>query len=1136
MLRALIAFEWRHQSRQPAFFAAAAFFALMGCVVQANGLGQANVRLDSPFVVMFATGFLSLLSVFAMAVFAANAVLRDAEHRMDGIIFTTAVEKRDYLAGRFAGACLAGITVLAIGSAAMAITTFTPLVDADRVAAFSPWPYVAALAVLAVPNVVLVAVLLFAIAAVTRSALATYAGAVVLYLLYFAVAALTNSPLMAASSPGAGGGSLLALLDPFGLSAFFEATRLWTASAKNVRPVAFEPLLLANRALCLAAALLLAAVAYRLFSFRTNRERPPAADADDGAREPRFGSLPSISSAFASMLALQLRILTTKPFIGLLGVWIALAASEIYSRVLDAEYRATLIPSSGVIASALHDPLQIVGSILAIFFGAELYWRERRYRFTPILDATPVPSITIVGAKAVTLAAMIALLVVAGTLPGLVLQLVRAPEHLTFAAYGALFVSPGVSLLAFAVAVLLIHAVVRNKYAGMVVSLLFLIVTKQPSMLGLTHPLWQFGTTPPLRHSEVSGFGYDVAPALLMAAHWLVFATLLFLTASALWRTRREVPRIAIAIAVVASVATGSWLYAKIDAGDVDDWREAYERTYRDRSTTPRPRVAAIDAAIDVFDRRVNVTSRYELVNDTNAPMSRVLVAVRREARNVLVEIDGARVAHDARFGMYDFALARPLQPGARTELRYSASLTRELFDLQGGSALAPSGTFLLNFQLLPTIGYRDTYEIDAPRERRKRGLTPRETSIEADVPAHTEDVRFAATISTPIAQTPVAPGAIERTWTDAGRRYVRFAQPRMRNFFGIASAEYETTTRTHDATPIELLHVRGHEANAQRILDVAAASLDLFEEIFGPYRGGRLRLAEVPSWANFGALATPSTIFLTEHRTFLIDRRDPNRPDLLARRIAHEVAHQWWGYEVAPASDPGATFVVESLAKYGELLLVDRLLDEEQLRAMLEIERDRYLAGRAADPNGEVPLLRVGNQPHLYYGKGAIVMWAIRDLLGEERLHAALRAFVAEQSTRHGLTRAGDLLPHLRRVASGDEYALIEQWLGDIVLYDLAIRSARFANGVLTLQTNVTKVRATADGSESALPFDEPVTIRVSDAEGKLLHTSRHSLRANDELMLNIDGSPSHVEIDPGMTRIDTNLRNNEVAIVPAT
>jgi len=1000
------------------------------------------------------------------------------------------------------------------------VARFAPWLDPARIGAFDIRAYLISYATMMIPNVAFGCALLFAIAVLTRNSLATYAGSIVLYVLYFISAALTNSPLMAASRPGAGGGAGAALFDPFGLSAFFEVTRFWSAAAKNVDLVGAQPLFVVNRVLWLGVSEGIAIVVARMFSFRQRSAAPSKTKVI--ARRDRSRS----NSALWSATSLHLRILKSKPFLALLLLWLGLAASEIFSDLLNGEYGAALYPSTGIIIETLRMPLSLIGTILLIFYGSELYWREQRDRIAPIINATPTSPIVLLSAKAIALATIVVTLVFTGILPGIAIQLLRGPQHFNALAYLSFFVSGGGPLVLFAVAVLFLNALSPGKYAGMVFSLLFVILTSRPQMIGLNHPLFRYGWTPPLRFSEVAGFGYDVPPFAAMLLHWTLVAALLFLLTAMKAARIRKVLLIGVALLVVASTA---WLYTRIDNEDVLDWRAQYEKKYRALASLPRPRITAVTTNVDLYDRRVHVAGTYELTNESSAPIARVLVALRRDATNVQFAIPNATLRRDEQFGMADFILARPLQPGERTHLRYDATFVRDVFDFDADDSIEPNGSFLLNIRVLPTLGYRWMYQIQDPRERNKRGLGPAVELIEGDVTADADDVRFAATISTPRDQTAIAPGRIVRTWTNGGRRFTEFRADRtIRNIFAIASARYDVLRKTHRGIALEMHYEPSHKVNAARMLDVAAQTLDYADAEFGPYGAAQLRMAEVPSYADFGALAMPNSVFFTEHRSFLIDVRNPNRLDLLGRRVAHEVAHQWWGFIVAPASAPGSTFIVESLTKYTELMVLERLHGRDHVRRLLDVERDRYLAGRAGDENPEVPLLRVGNQSHLYYAKGAMVLYAIRDLIGETQLNAALRAFVAEQSSRHGLTRATDLLPHLRRVANDEQYALMMQWLNDIVLYDLSVASMtsrQRADGRWDVVAHVRAVKTHVDGAgnESPLPMRESIDLRAVDAAGETIIEQKHVLHDGDNAVtLIVDRQPAEVIVDPWMLRIN--------------
>ena len=332
---------------------------------------------------------------------------------------------------------------------------------------------------------------------------------------------------------------------------------------------------------------------------------------------------------------------------------------------------------------------------------------------------------------------------------------------------------------------------------------------------------------------------------------------------------------------------------------------------------------------------------------------------------------------------------------------------------------MVENGTFLMNLRGFPTLGYRGSYELSDPRERRKRGLsgasaaTLEEDGARGAVEASVDEwIDLSLTVSTAGDQIAVAPGRLERSWRRGGRRWFHYrTDAPILDRFAITSGRYAVAKRRQGAVGIELYYHPDHGANVEHMLDTAAASLDVMQSRFGPYPHQQLRIVEIPSYWPMAGYALPETVYVREDRGFLTDSRDPDRPDLVARRVAHEVAHQWFGHRVHAANVEGASMIVESLAKYSELLIVERMHGREHVRQLLEIELDQYLSGRAGATYAEVPLYKVDNQPYLFYNKAAVVLFAIRDLLGEEAMDRAIRAMIGRPGRR-----APHLAPSARR------------------------------------------------------------------------------------------------------------------------
>lgn len=1045
MLTDIVRFEWRYHTRQISFLAAILIYATLGFALTATGFGPDNIHLNSPYTIAESLGLLSLTAVFAIAVFCANSVVRDREHQLEEIIFSTSVEKFPYLFGRFAGSFLAAFTAFSATVIGMLLALAMPWQDAARIGAIAPQHYVWTLVVLVLPGMLFAAALLFGVAALTRSMIATVVGAVAIYVLYFVASALTNSPLMASSVAGADTAAGASLFDPFGLAAFFEQTRYWTPAVRNTQLLSLTGTFLLNRVIWIGASAAVWTFVYRRFSFRVFRSAAATLPLSKAAATPPHSKT---NSALLSTITLELRLsLLTIPFALLTLLWIALAFTEIVSD-LSGEYGTVAYPVTGFMLMTIQQPLTLVALILIIWYSAEIVWRERTIGMSEVIDATPAPRALFAFAKWIALGVMIVVLIASGALAAALVQLMRGYPNfepgvlLTFAGLA------GIPLILVAAIAMLVQRVSPNKYAGMLLVLIVAIALRRA---------YGLAGGPSIDYSSMNGF--------LLS---------------------RSV--------------------------DTLDWRAAYEKTYR---PLPQPRVTAVTANVSLYphERRCRITGAYRLTNQTNAPIDSVLVAVSRDARVNSMALSNAKLIHDdQRFAMHTFRLDHALQPGQQVELQF------DLDDLD--ATIVENGTYLLDRRAFPTIGYRRSYEIRDAAERKKRGLAPIAERPDEDTIAD-EWIAFDMTISTDADQLALTSGDLVKQWTAHNRRYFHYRSDALHSVFAIVSAKYKVAK----ANGVELYYT--HPQNIARMLGAAIESKRLFDQTFGPYPLRVLRLAEVPAYLRAGGFATHGLIVLPENRTFLIDARDPQRIDLVTRRVAHEVAHQWWGHRVAPPDAPGASAIVESLAKYCELLVLEKKYGRDVVRQSLAYELDLYLAGRTSDAQPEVPLSRCGEQSYLYYRKGSIVMYALRDLLGEPTFHRALRNFAGEQGGAGHQPRFADLVRHIQAVAPPQHHQLIDQWLKDIVLYDIRLTSAKVKpigsryEVTMTIDTN--------------LRFDESIEVGLFTRDESPIAVAHQPLhRGRNTVVMIADKKPALAIADPYFTRVDVNRFDNQKSIYP--
>jgi hypothetical protein len=864
----------------------------------------------------------------------------------------------------------------------------------------------------------------------------------------------------------------------------------------------------------------------------------------------------------------------SKPFLALMAMWVCVVVITLVDApVKYGDYHTRVYPTTGTMLESIEIPLAFMATLMLVYFAAEVVWRERIVRADEIVDATPAPNGVFYLAKGGALVLLSWLMTLVPILVGAGYQLSTGYTRLEPGVYLSLFYFTGLPLALFAVVVLLVQTLSPNRYLGIVVGMLLGLLMLSPNDLGLAHGLIRFGAPPRAPYTEMNGF---LAPGVfgLYMVYWGGLAGVLAFVTLGLWRRGRaqtlarrvrELPRrwgrpgLACAAGCLAVfLVTGGYIFyntnilSQYETREQGlDWRAAYERAYRRYETTPQPSVVSVSTTVDLYpsERRFEVAGSYRLENRTGEPVDTVLVSVRRHLRPEQMELEGASLERlDAASGMYIFKLPQPLAPGAGTELRFRVNSPAAAVEATGFNyAVVANGSYLTRQAAFPRLGYVAGYELEDPTDRRVRGLGPPRKGVGLVNDPSNDDRReewltVDATVSTSEDQIAIGPGDLEREWRQDGRRYFRYrtAEPTTPHF-GFVSGRYEVRRVSHRGVSVEVYHHPEHGYNVEKMLATATRSLDMFGERFGEYPRRHLRIAELPAHWGFGAFALPGLIVWPEDRGFLTDERSSGEVDLITRRLAHEMSHQWWGHQLYPARVEGSTMLVETLAKYSEMLVLEATRGRGSLPPLLRFEREIYLLSRTNTPFPEPPLMRVVDFEHVYYSKGAIVMEAMRDLIGEDALNRALRRLLREHGGA-GVAPATtpDLLAALHAEAAPEHHALIDEWIGEVSFVDLRVEaaSAQELPGGRYRVTATVLGRKTFDpaGGVKAtdVPLDEMIDVAVYaehplDTQAAPLYAGKQRLRTGrTEVTFEVSGRPGFISLDPFERRIEAERADN--------
>jgi ABC-2 type transport system permease protein len=1193
MLARIFAFEVRYQLRQPMFWFAAILFFLLafGAVTtDAVTLGGSigSVNRNAPFVLMQILLVMTLIGTFLTTAFAANSVYRDFESQADAIFFSLPLRKADYLFGRLFGSLAVSWLVYVAILLAVAIGGLMPWLEPERIGTVRLAPYVFSMLAFVLPNVIITGAIFFALATLTRSLLYTYAGVVVFFVGY-AIAGIFLDSLEARN--------LAALVDPYGFGAFELVTRYWTVAEKNTGSMPLKGILLSNRLLWLAVAAAVMVFTWARFRFTsagsgTAHRRSPRPETDAPGPASPAGPLPSAAPRFDAGTAWMqflhqtrletLGALSGVPFLIMLFAGLLNVLGSTYS--LDDLYGTKIYPVTNLMLRAVLGAFSLFVFLVLTFYSGELVWRERTLRLSEMLDALPVRTWVAWASKLCALAALLATMLVAVLLMCVGIQASSGYTRFEIPLYlKGLFLVDMPMFLFFAALCLFVQVMLDNKFLGWLVSSLFYIAGFVLPALRLEHHLYRFGTAPEAPYSDMNGYGHFVQPLAWFDLYWGLVCAALVVVTHLFWvrgtetsvalrarLARRRLTRPA-AVALLASVAgaaaTGGFIYYNtnvlnryLPTKTRYDRRAAYEKKYRPYVGLPQPRVVDVEAEVDIFpeNRSVAIRGHYTLRNKTGTPLDRLHLYLNPDVTvHALRPAGGVLDMQDEELGYRIYRLDPPLSPGAEMRVDYDLAIENRGFVNNGSrNEVVYNGTFFNSLDFFPHVGYVKSGELDDPNERRRRDLPPVQRFPKIDdaaarantyVSSEADWVRFGTTVSTSPDQMAIAPGSLKREWTANGRRYFRYEMDApIFDFFAYLSARYAVKRDRWNDVAIEIDYHPDHVYNVDRMIAAVKKSLDYFTTNFGPYQHRQVRIVEFPRYARF-ASSFPNTIPFSESIGFVARLDDrPDAIDYVSYVTAHEVAHQWWAHQVMGGNVQGATLLSETMSQYSALMVMEREYGQDKMRRFLKYELDRYLQGRGGERIEEMPIYLVEDQPYIHYRKGSLIMYALKDQIGEESLNRALAEYVRAVAFQEPpYTYTLEFLDYIKKAVPPDRQAILDDLFRYITLYENKANRATWSRRedgtyLVRIEVAAAKYRADGKGDETPAPLDDWIDIGVfgerdpkGPSEGHLLAMEKRRVdREGATFEMIVDQEPSKAGIDPFNKLIDRNPDDNLVSV----
>lgn len=1138
------------------------------------GAGSDKVHANSPYSLQSYIASTSYFGVIVIAAVFGQAVHQDFEARIDPLFFTLPISKRAYLGGRFLGALGVMFLVFASIGLGAAAGTVMPFVEASN---FGPapagaylWPYLVSV----LPNLLFTGAIFFSLATLGRRMMPVYVGSVLLLMGYLIaqslVPKLDNKPLAA-------------LLDPFGLTAAHFTTEYWTVAERNTRLVPLAGSFLVNRILWSAVALGLLGFTFTRFRFSHDARagKGGAAMPIEAAAVPPPLTWAKPRPGGNAGLLLGLTWLSFKETVKNVYFLVITLAGVLFmvvaSRLTGAIFGTATYPVTYLMVEIIGGTFGLFVLINVAFLAGELVWRERDAGVDQLFDTLPIPTWLPYLSKLLALFGVQLVLLAVVLLTGLAIQTVKGYHHYELGLYFTqLFGFTLVEYCLICVLAIAVHTIVQQKYVGHFVMVLYYASTLFMGALGLEHNLYKFGSNPGYTYSDMNGYGHFFGPVLWFDAYWAAFALLLAVGASLFWargvevkaRSRWQVarqrfrgtPRVLGVVAVLAWVGLGGFIYwntnilNKYRTGhDREAARAEYEKLYKPLAKVPQPRIVDEKVQIDIFPEKPALRARgtYALVNKNAEPVKTVYVNVPEDHPFQKLSLGGMEkpTKCDERFGLCTFELPAPLAPGAATTLDFDIAFDKKGFSNGGrDTAIVGNGTFFHSSELV-SLGYQEGAELSDDGSRKKYDLSPKErmappSDLEARkntyIASDADWIGFEATVSTAPDQIAIAPGYLQKEWTENGRRYFQYKMDaKILSFWSVLSARYAVKKDVWKGVALEIYYHPGHDKNLDQMMKGMKEALEYCSNAFGPYQHRQARILEFPRYQQF-AQSFPNTIPYSEAVGFIakVDPDDKDDLDYPFYVTAHEIAHQWWAHQVIGGNVQGATLLSESLAEYSALMVMKHEFGADKMRRFLKYDLDRYLIGRAMERKKERPLALVENQQYIHYSKGSLAFYLLADYLGEEKLNAALKSFADEVRYQEPPYTTGlALVMRLKKAAPAELQYLVDDLFTAIVLYDNRALEARATekDGKWEVKVKVSlhKVKAADLGDEKDADVDDLFEVGAVDDKGMPIFLEKRRLAGKEaEVTMVMKELPAKAGIDPMNKLIDKKPDDNLVRV----
>jgi ABC-2 type transport system permease protein len=216
--------------------------------------------------------------------------------------------------------------------------------------------------------------------------------------------------------------------------------------------------------------------------------------------------------------------------------------------------------------------------------------------------------------------------------------------------------------------------------------------------------------------------------------------------------------------------------------------------------------------------------------------------------------------------------------------------------------------------------------------------------------------------------------------------------------------------------------------------------------------------------------------------------------------------------------------------------MVMEKEFGRDMMRKFLKYEMDSYLSQRGREMLEEKPLREVGaQQGYVHYRKGSIVKYYLREMIGEDKVNAALKSLVdkfAYQSAPY--PTSVDLVEALRKQTPSEFQYLLSDLFEEITLFENRTVKTTYKKLAddkfeVSLDIQCQKFQADKEGKQSQIEINDWIDIGAFAKPdeglqfGKTLHRERVKIdQEENSFKFVVAEEPVLAGVDPFLLLID--------------